>query len=205
MTCFALQMGVYQSRANADARAGEIQGQGAGGFIMEDGGRYRVLAAAYADETSLRQVREQLTAEGMECAAYTLAVPERMLQVTAASEQTGAIQDAFTALHELQGELTAAALQFDQEQRSPAEGRESAAGLLARLRSACEGLAALDQGEDSGVIAALNACYRDCDGALSELSQYQTESFVDFSSKMKYTQLYTADAYAALAQKIAAA
>jgi hypothetical protein len=47
------------SKTNADTQATALQQRGAGGYVMEDGGRYRVLAAAYTAEESLKQVREQ--------------------------------------------------------------------------------------------------------------------------------------------------
>ena len=201
MECFALQMGVYSNEANADAQATALQHRGAGGYVMEDGGRYRVLAAAYSAEESLKQVREQLTAEGLESAVYVFPAPDSTLRVTASQAQLDGIAAGFSALDALQRDMASASLTFDQQQQSVQTGRDTAAALLTRLRDASTAFLAAASA-DNAVLQATKDCFDAYDEALSVLAEYKTESFVDFSSKMKYTHICMAHAYARLAQQV---
>ena len=203
MECFALQMGVFSTEANADSEAEKLQNRGAGGYVMEDAGKYRVLAAAYTQRESLDQVREQLKAEGLDSALYTFLAPMSTLRVTATEAQLERIKDGFTALNSLQKEMAEASLAFDKDQRKPEEGKATAAALLTELKAAKDVFLAEDTGSNS-VLSAMEACFTKYEDALTELSNYETESFVDFSSKMKYTHLYIAHAYATLAQQVSA-
>ncbi len=203
MDCFALQMGVYSTQANADAEADTLKKRGAGGYVMEDAGKYRVLAAAYAKRESLDQVREQLKTEGLDSALYTFLAPMSTLRVTATEGQLARIKDGFTALNSLQGKMAEASLAFDKEQQKPADGKAKAAALLDELKTAKE---VFLTGGTAGnaVLTAMEECFNKYEEALTDLSGYETESFIDFSSKMKYTHLYIAHAYATLAQQVSA-
>ena len=201
ISCFALQMGVYSSQQNAQIQAADLQKRCAGGYVMEDAGRYRVLAAAYEDEQSLKQVREQLLTEGMESASYVLSTQGTHLRVSATQEQIDGIKAGFEALYTLQQGIGRAALVFDQQQQTVEDGRAAAKEMLQQIQAAQTAFAAIDAG-DSPVLSTLSNCLNTCTGAVEELSGYQTQSTVDFSSKMKYTQLYIADAYAKLDQAI---
>ncbi|NCB31788.1 MAG: SPOR domain-containing protein, partial [Clostridia bacterium] len=67
LDCYALQMGVFSSQDNAEKQAQALQGQGAGGYVLQDGDRYRVLAAGYAQEAEAKEVKDRLVNEGMDC------------------------------------------------------------------------------------------------------------------------------------------
>ncbi len=201
MACFALQMGVYSDKNNADSQAQALQQRGAGGYVMEDAGRYRVLAAAYQTQESLKQVRDQLTAEGLESATYTFSAPVSTLRVTATQSQLDGIASSFNALNTLQQEMAAAVLLFDQQQLSADKGRETASELLNKLQAASEAFLS-SEGDDNPVLQATRECFAKYDDAIRALADYNSQSFVDFSAKMKYTHICIAHAYATLAQEI---
>lgn len=201
MECFVLQMGAYSDKNNADAQAQALQQRGAGGYVMEDAGRYRVLAAAYESQESLKQVRDQLTAEGLESASYTFNAPGSTLRVTATQSQLDGIASSFEALNTLQQDMAAAVVTFDQQQLSADKGRETANALLSRLQTANEAFLA-SVGEENPVLQATQECFAEYDEAISALAAYNSQSFVDFSAKMKYTHICMAHAYATLAQEI---
>lgn len=203
MECFALQMGVYSTETNAQTEAETLQKRGAGGYVMEDAGKYRVLAAAYTQRESLDQVREQLKTEGLDSALYTFLAPMSTLRVTATEAQLARIKDGFAALNSLQIKMAEASLTFDKEQQKPADGKTKASELLTELKTAKDVFLAGDTGSNP-VLSAMEECFNKYEDALNELSSYGTESFVDFSSKMKYTHLYIAHAYATLAQQVSA-
>lgn len=203
MECFAVQMGVFSTEANAKTEAQSLQKRGAGGYVMEDAGKYRVLAAAYTKRESLDQVREQLKADGIDSALYTFLAPMSTLRVTATQAQLARIKDGFAALNSLQTKMAEASLAFDKEQQKPVDGKATASELLTELKSAKDVFLAGDTGSNP-VLLAMEECFHKYEDALSTLSGYDSESFVDFSSKMKYTHLYIAHAYATLAQQVSA-
>ena len=43
LTCYTLQMGVFSSAENAQKQSDTLKSQGAGGYVLQDGDRYRVL------------------------------------------------------------------------------------------------------------------------------------------------------------------
>ena len=204
MECFALQMGVYSDKNNADLEAQALQQRGAGGYVMEDAGRYRVFAAAYDSMESLKQVRDQLTTEGMESASYTFNSPVSTLRVTATQAQLDGISAGFKALSQLEKDIASATLTFDQQKLTAQKGRDTATTLLSQLRSANDAFTVAAEGEDNPVLQATRSCFSKYEEALTALSQYSTESFVDFSAKMKYTHICIAHAYATLAQEVSA-
>ncbi|MDL2217059.1 SPOR domain-containing protein [Christensenellaceae bacterium OttesenSCG-928-M15] len=201
MECYAVQMGVFSDRNNAEQQAQTLMQRGAGGYIMEDGGRYRVLAAAYSSEESLRQVRSQLENDGMESASYTFLAQGSTLRITAYEAQLSAIQNGFLALKGIQQDVLSVSLAFDQEQQAPAAGRERAGGLLKELRDA---KATFEEtaGTDNGVLRAVSECFSAYEEALQALNAYQSENFVDFSSKIKYTNISMMHSYYVLSEKI---
>ena len=203
MECFALQMGVFSTEVNAKAEAETLQKRGAGGYVMEDAGKYRVLAAAYTNRESLDQVREQLKADGLDSALYTFLAPMSTLRVTATEAQLERIKNGFAALNTLQKAAAEASLAFDKEQQKPEAGKTKAAALLTELKTAKDVFLAEGAGGNP-VLSAMEECFTKYEDALAELSNYDTESFMDFSSKMKYTHLYIAHAYATLAQQVSA-
>ncbi len=202
MECFALQMGVFSTRENAQTEAENLRQRGAGGYVLEDAGKYRVLAAAYAGQESLKQVREQLKAEGMDSASYVFSAPNNTLRVTATQEQLDEVAAGFEALSVLLNDMAAATLQFDQQQMTEEQGRQSAAKLLEQLQAAQTRFAKLAAVENP-VLEAASACYAECETALKELQAYTAQSSLDFSSKMKYTHICIVHAYAKLADQVA--
>ncbi|MDL2258457.1 SPOR domain-containing protein [Eubacteriales bacterium OttesenSCG-928-K08] len=201
LECFVLQMGVYSDKSNANSQAGELQGRGAGGYVMEDEGRYRVFAAAYSAQVDLQQVREQLTGEGMESAAYTFNTPQSTLRITATQEQLSAISSGFEALSNLQNDIAAASLEFDRDQQSCAQGREKAQALIMQLDNQSADFLKISD-IDHTILYETKMCIETCRAALAELAGYETESFVSFSSKMKHTHISIVAAYNSLAKVI---
>ena len=199
--CYALQMGVYGDYNNANTQAEELRARGAGGYVLEDAGRYRVLAAAYTTQEALAAVRAQLQAESMDSAVYTFSAEQSTLRITATQAQLDAISSAFRALAHLQTDMAAATLAFDQLQQAPAAGREKAAQLIASLNADSAQFLALGE-VDHPVLNATRACLHTCNSRLGELADYQVADSVDFSSKMKYTHISIVQAYDTLAQTI---
>ncbi|MDR1619061.1 MAG: SPOR domain-containing protein [Clostridiales bacterium] len=200
--CYALQMGVFSNWDNANTQAAQLQQRGAGGYVMDDAGKYRVLAAAYAAQDSLKQVREQLDADGVESASYVFNAPDSTLRVTGTPKQLDGITAGFQALTAIMEEMAETSLAFDQQRQTADQGRETAKTLLTRIEDARTAFSMVATMAHP-VLEATKSCFDEYETAMRALSAYSSQSFVDFSSKMKYTHLKIVCSYLMLAQKIA--
>ena len=113
LRCYALQMGVYASETNAENQSVALQAAGAGGYILQEGDRYRVLAAAYTSEEDLQTVRAQLEQEGLESASHVIESLPCRLVVTGTDAQAQALTDVLDGLIALSDQLSELAVAFD--------------------------------------------------------------------------------------------
>ena len=67
---YLLQMGAFTEQDQAQEHADKIRSMGAAGYVFEDGSVYRVFAAAYRDEESLKKVQMQVRMDGFEATPY---------------------------------------------------------------------------------------------------------------------------------------
>ncbi len=196
LNCYALQMGAFGEITNAQSEAAALKLKGAGGYIMQDGERYRVFASAYLDEASAKEVRERLTGEGVDCTVYAMCYPMQKFRVTAPQDKLDAIALGFSAISKAHESLSQAVLDFDRSAKSAKEGVEAALVIRQTLQGDMNDLSALGRGEP--VLGDIIACYEAIDARLNELCSGSEQSIVDFSAQMKYTQLYTSHEYAKL-------
>jgi len=200
LTCHMLQMGVYSQRENAVSQAQALQARGAGGYIIEDNARYRVIASGYDTEESLDSVREQLQTEGIESAKYEVNIPEMVFQVTADEGQLAAVREGFAALKQAQNMLSLLAIEFDRSAMTIDEGRNETKEILALLVEKRSLLSA--QQEQGTVLTKVLGCYDNAVTAITSLAELECESTVDFSSKIKYTHLQVTHEYAKLIENL---
>ncbi len=205
LNCYMLQMGVFSSRENAEKEAGRLRALGAAGYILADGSsgqtRYRVMASGYDSEQSAKSVKDRLTSEGVETAMYTLSSPQASFKVTADKSAIEDICGAFAAFNEVIDGMGHAAIRFDKESMSVADGKRLCMGILNTLDARLTPLESFS-GAD-GTLGEILGAYSDCRAQLDKVCESEYESMVDFSSAMKYTHLYTASRYAAMVEKLA--
>lgn len=200
VTCAAVQMGSYSVRENAESLADTLRAAGAGGYILEDGERFRVLASGYGDEASAKTVAERLKGEGLDTLVHTVMTSEAVFKVTADKEYEERIRAAFSALPEAQEALCTEAASFD----SAGEIIVSQAALSAIVDKLRTDTAILDEFSDKSDIILSMADYRDSFiEAVTPLIDFSTQSIVDFSAELKYTQLYTTYEYVRLMEEFA--
>ena len=202
MTCYALQMGVYTTESNAEKQSVALQEVGAGGYIVQDGDRYRVLAAGYASQEELQQVRDQLTAEGIDSAAYSLTAAPSKLVVTGTGAQVDALERALNGLTELQGGLCELAIAFDRDQQPVEEGQSSIAALASTVEGYLAGVSAVST--DQAVMVSLADCCRDILAQLQKATAMPEEDRAGFTAYLKYTCLFCAEAYCAFCDAVSA-
>ncbi len=112
-TFYILQMGAYVDAEAASQHADEIMRMGAGGTVYQDGSIYRVFAAAYADESSLKKVQSQVRSDGFEATPYI--TESKSLRITLDGDQQAVklVSDAVQMLNQLPKDLCDLCLSFD--------------------------------------------------------------------------------------------
>lgn len=194
LDCYALQMGVFSSQENASRHAETIRSQGAGGYVLQDGDRYRVLAAGYAQEAEAKEVKNRLVKEGMDCTVYQISAPGATFRVSAEQGQLSEVETGFSALCQAQSALTEAVIAFDRDTQSVTEGQSAVQSVQSALEQGMAGLSAYAQ--SAPAIARLVACRDRFSSELSALAQSTASTHAAFSSQLKYTQLSLTKAYA---------
>ena len=202
ISCFALQMGAFSSMENAAALSDSLKARGAGGYIYNDDGMYRVLAAGYGTETEARAVKERLISEGDDCTVYDISAPGVTFSITAGKGEIEDIREGFCALHDAQTALCAACIEFDESSMSPAEGAALIREIEAQLTASCGSL--YQYADSSPALSVLADCCDRYAGALSALSEGSYASSGDFSAAMKHALLELSDSYASMLHSIGA-
>ncbi|HMM30149.1 MAG TPA: SPOR domain-containing protein [Clostridia bacterium] len=194
VTCYMLQMGVFSTEQNASTQAELLKTMGGGGYVLQDGDRYRVLAAGYTTQESAEEVRDRLKAEGVDCMVYTLTSAAANFRVTAPEDQLESVKSGFGALAQAQKSLSSTSMMFDASTGDVDEGKESCANIASALKS---GMEVLEGYSDSGseVLAKLLACYAAYEDGLTALAASDAQTLVAFSTQIKYTQLYLTHEY----------
>jgi|GEM_PF-2030328 len=118
LNMYLLQMGVYSAEENCIEQCAQLKSAGAAGYIYNDNGSYRVVAAAYSDKSSASDVCERLKSEGYECTVYELACSGVELLITTDKSKLTPIETAFSFANSVIGDIEKASLDFDSEARS---------------------------------------------------------------------------------------
>ncbi len=200
ISCYMLQMGAFESKENAEKLANDIKDQGAAGYVYQDSERFRVLASGYGSESDAKSVRDRLKDEGHDCTVFNLAASGASFRVTATEAQLNNVESGFKALLDTCNEIMEASISFDENKSQVSEGKAAVGEILTKLKNAVEPLKSVTSSDE--VLLRVIECYDRYSSLLSALSNEQTESFVDFSSKMKYTQLQLTHEYVKLMEAL---
>lgn len=196
---YMLQLGVYNSFEECEKAAESIKKRGAAGYVYEDNGVYRLIAAAYSDEASAASVKERLTGEGISCAVIRLSYTGAELLITAHVERLTPIRTAFAFAYEIVSELEETALDFDENGRSI----DYALGVLKEIErnanSARSGIT--DPAIVNSVLERLSSYYTDIEEAAKMFSSGLGDR-AECSSALKYLRIYAALSYAKLLSEI---
>lgn len=190
LDAYLLQMGVYSQQDNAQTQAQLIQARGAAGYVLNSGdGRYRVMAAAYADAASLSSVREQLKDEGIETASHQLTMAGAVFDVKGTAEQIEVMEQAFLGFDAAISELGALAIRFDKEGMSAQDARGDLQALHTSLNNI---LGQVGNIPETGILPAVKACYQAGADSLNRLLEGDAASY---SSLLKRAHLELIWAY----------
>lgn len=198
INCYAVQLGVFTSKENAETLASDMSDKGAGCYILKDGDRYRVLASGYASKEEAKSVCSSLKESNIDCALYSFDATERTLQIPMSQKQAELLQTACEALKTAQSELTAYNISYDANESTAAAGKEAVGKISAAFSSAIAPLAAIET--ENAQFSSFLASFQEQESLLKDLAQSKEESFVAYSGLLKKAQLQLTDAYVKLSQ-----
>lgn len=185
---YAVQMGAFKSETNAGAEADTVRARGGAGYVYYDGELHRVLASAYATEEEARAVRDQLKEEQIESGVYALNIQEVDLRVTAGQNVVSAMTGAVDALKKAREDMTALSIAYDKKEKTQAQAGEDVAAIKAELQAALDVLKR-EAGSDNAVISSLSGAMEKMLTDLEQLAGGANGAELEFSSRMKYTQI----------------
>ncbi len=112
---YLLQMGVFTGETQAKEHADKIRAMGGGGVVYCDQTLYRVFAAAYRDEESLKKVQSQVRTDGFEATPYILEQNSVRITLKGNTEAVKATETAVELLTVIPSTLCDLSLQFDKQ------------------------------------------------------------------------------------------
>lgn len=198
MHCYAIQIGVFEKKENADSQSDSLKKLGAAGYVLSDASLYRVLAAGYPDESSMEKVRTQLQGEGIDSRAYEISANGLRLRVNGTDEQLARLESALSFVAALPGQLSQAAIAFDRDAKSTASGISA----LKDIRDNCEAHASVinELGDHAEISLRPIANYlTHIYDLLSELSADSGMETIRFSAGLKHLYLEAVYGYKSMA------
>ncbi|MCR5612035.1 MAG: SPOR domain-containing protein [Clostridiales bacterium] len=196
---YMLQMGIFSDAESALKLADSLKAMGAAGYIYDDGGSLRLIAAAYGDEASAESVRARLASEGYETSVFRFSRSGVDLLVTAGSGMLVPIKTAFALSSDILKQLDELAIDFDASGRSVEYGLGVLSEMRTNAANACAGIA--EAKDRSRMLSYLSVYLNDISSMLTEASQNASDRTA-FASSLKAVRIKAAVRYADLLSNI---
>lgn len=193
---YALQLGVYESAANAKGLINSLKSLGAAGYALASPEGVRILAACYTTEAAASSVRDRLVSQGYDCVVFPIRTDGVAITVTAESSRLFAVQTAAELSSGIIDDLNEEVIRFDTEERGIEYGKAIAGEFLQNIRSARAMLAGIR--DPGGVVACIDNYLMEVEALASALASSETENRVEFSGQLKAFQLGAVERYAQL-------
>ena len=201
MDVYMLQMGVYSSAENAAEQSAALKKRGAAGFVYDDNGSYRAIAAAYSDKASAESVQSRLENEGYECTVFHAECSGAELLITAETEMLAGIRAAFEFAGNLSDELDKASIEYDEKQQDIMQAQTTLRDLALRVKAAGDGV--YESARSNELLMYVYSYLSDMERKISSLCNYEYDS-VGFSSALKELRIVSSLRYAELLKQIGA-
>ncbi len=133
---YMIQMGFYTDAEECTKAAEELKKLGAAGYIYNDGGKLRLIAAAFSDRASAQSVEKRLLDEGHDCMIFALERSGVGLMITASPEKLDSIRRLFSAASDAVSRLDRLAIEFDAQEKDIEYGISELNRLRSDVRSA---------------------------------------------------------------------
>ena len=110
---FMIQIGIYDSPEECSAYCEELKNIGAAGYVYNDSGSYRLIAAAYTGEDEAEKMQGLLTGDGYESTIFHKRISGVSLLITAEDELLLPIKNSLLYAYEVIASLDRLTLEYD--------------------------------------------------------------------------------------------
>lgn len=186
---YAIQFGVYENKQAAAEKAQAYVERGAAGYIWQEEGQYRVLAAVYTSLGDAQTIKERLKSQGIDAYVFTIRQHALEMRVSASETQRALLGEIFTFLQRSVREISDISMALDKQTMSAQEAGE-------RMTSLCEEANAYSRradtalGEDSlGVIKGIRALLETIGEKCEDISAQNLQEELAMAAKIKYNYL----------------
>ena len=189
---YILQLGAFSQSTNAESEAKNAQGRGAAGYIMEGDGYFRVMASAYGNVDDIKTVQDRLKEEdNVESGSFHLESRELELKVSGTNTQLQALKDSFDAIKSLRTTLDTLIEEYDNQNITQNNCTEQIKSETRKLQTAIENME--ETAKNNSVAALLVELMKQLNDQMNTMEAKDTVA--QFSSQLKYSQIYALDVY----------
>lgn len=188
-TLYCLQVGIFDSEANAKTLADSLKTQGAAGYMLKTDGKVRVLLSAYTKEADAKGVRDRLVAQDMDCTVYTLKCNKLELTITADQTRLPDIQPIFDRYSQAMQKCAELAFALDGAKTTQDEATVEVKDLAEKMKADAKSI------EDSGYTnsnTVVSSMYGILDEGAKALSVAAEGTEYTLSARLKYANLQLA-------------
>ena len=189
---YLLQLGAFSKSPNAESEAVSARNRGAAGYILKEGEYFRVFASAYENETDLKAVQDTLKTENsITTGSYILKVQELELKVTGTGEQIQELETAFEAIKQQRTLLSSMIIEFDRQKASQDDCIAQINSCARKLKDSASKLGEI--GKSNEISTLLKELLETIASKLEDI--VNKEKFAEFSSSLKYAQIFALVSY----------
>ncbi len=186
---YAIQLGAFTNKENAEVAAKELQAKGGAGYILNDK-YFRLLAMGYASEADAQKIKQQLEKEGIESQIYSISAPGVNMEITASADKVNSVKSAFSLWIDKTKALEGIVKNLDTSAISVEDARKDIEAMVGAFNSTLEQLKAYSATQESNhILAGLQELYQNSIESLNGIFAENVVDRVATSSKIKYTYI----------------
>ena len=134
-TWYGLQTGLFSTRQAAEEKADDYAARGAPGYVLADGGKFRVLIACYGAQEDASAVRKRLNdQQGMDVYLHTWVNPALAMRLTGMAGQLDVAEAGLTLLSQAAVRLRDGAIRIDRGEDTLAEASQALRDMDAQVQ-----------------------------------------------------------------------
>jgi hypothetical protein len=190
LAVYSVCFGEFPTAEEARIEAARYVQRGAAGYVHEEGGVFRMLAAGYPVEADAKRVAENLSqSEDLTCTVFPRSASRVRLRITATEKQIETLTASEAELRRYAAELAEIALQLDRSEIDPDAARTLIAVTASRLDEMLRNLRAIPGASENAVCSGLFSLTEQLRASLFVLSSENSRTALSLSGKIKYNTM----------------
>lgn len=190
---YAVSLGQYSSKSQAETSSESITKKGGAGFIYEKDNMYYVLASVYEKENDAKLVQENLSSSGISSKIIKMGIDGVDFSSVSSSAQKKAFTSALLALKSAYVSLYDISVSLDTKTYDEAKARIEIIGVKGDLEKSVENISKGSSSVDGIYYQMIKNTFDEIVDSLNDLKNYQQQNDVSLSSKIKFTYINLID------------